>query len=134
MKRFFALSLIAVAAFSFTACTTTTSEADANAAADSLAAALLQATTPAPAGPVETKLTNDQIPQAVKDHLASTYPDYELSEAEKVEDGGVVTYEVEILVNEKEKELIFDAEGKFVKEEMEEAAHEGHEEGHDHSH
>lgn len=134
MKNLIAISLLIVAAFGFTACSSNTTTADANATADSLAAALMQATTAA-VGPVETKLANDQIPQSIKDYLASTYADYELAEAEKVEDAGVVTYEVEIMVNEKEKELIFDADGKFVKEEMEEGAHDhSHEDGHDHSH
>lgn len=136
MKNLIAITLLVVASLGFTACTTTTTETDATATADSLAAALLQATTPV-AGPVETKLANDQIPQAIKDYLGSTFAEYEMGEAEKIEDAGVITYELEILVNGLEKELIFDADGKFVKEEAGEADH-GHDHGdgeaHDHSH
>ena len=74
----------------------------------------------------EMEIGNAEIPQGAKDYLANTFPDYELEEAERVDAMGVISYELEIEVGETNHELTFDANGNFVKDEVE---HEGHGKG-----
>lgn len=71
----------------------------------------------------ETEIGNADIPQAAKDYLANTFPDYELEEAERVDAMGVISYELEVEAGETVHELIFDANGNFVKDEVEREGH-----------
>lgn len=61
---------------------------------------------------VEIKL--EELPTGAKDYIAKNYKDAKIKEATKITDAkGTVTYEAEI----KDKDLIFDSNGKFIKEE-----------------
>ena len=54
-----------------------------------------------------------QLPQAAQDYIAKTYKDAKIKECEKITDAhGVVTYEADL----KEKDVMFDAKGNFLKE------------------
>lgn len=62
----------------------------------------------------EIEIKVDQLPSAVKDYVAKNYKDTKIKEATKITDSkGTVSYEAEI----KGKDLIFDNNGKFIKEE-----------------
>jgi len=66
---------------------------------------------------MEVEIKVDQLPPAVKDYISKNYKDAKIKEATKITDGnGTVTYEAEL----KEKDLIFDSTGKFIKEVVEE--------------
>lgn len=55
-----------------------------------------------------------ELPSAVKDYVVKNYKEAKIKEATKITDSkGAVTYEAEI----KDKDLIFDTNGKFIKEE-----------------
>ena len=63
----------------------------------------------------EIEIKVDELPSGVKDYVAKNYKDTKIKEATKITDSkGTVTYEAEI----KGKDLIFDANGKFIKEEV----------------
>ncbi len=63
----------------------------------------------------ETEINVKELPPAVKDYVSKNYKDAKIKEASKITDAkGTVTYEAEI----KEKDLIFDSKGKFIKEEV----------------
>lgn len=62
----------------------------------------------------EVEIKVDELPAGVKDYVAKNYKDAKIKEATKITDAkGTVTYEAEI----KDKDLIFDSNGKFIKEE-----------------
>lgn len=63
----------------------------------------------------EIEIKVDELPSSVKDYVAKNYKDTKIKEATKITDSkGTVTYEAEI----KDKDLIFDTNGKFIKEEV----------------
>lgn len=63
----------------------------------------------------EIEIKVDELPSAVKDYVAKNYKDAKIKEATKITDAkGTVGYEAEI----KDKDLIFDGNGKFIKEEV----------------
>jgi hypothetical protein len=62
----------------------------------------------------EIEIKVDQLPSAVKDYVAKNHKDTKIKEATKITDSkGIVSYEAEI----KGKDLIFDNNGKSIKEE-----------------
>jgi hypothetical protein len=62
----------------------------------------------------EIEIKVDNLPEAVKDYISKNYPSAKIKEATKITDEkGNLSYEAEI----KDKDLIFDSNGKFVKEE-----------------
>jgi len=64
----------------------------------------------------EVEIKTDELPAAAKDHLSKNYKDVKIKEATRITDAnGIVTYEAEI----KGKDLIFDNNGKFIKEKTE---------------
>lgn len=64
----------------------------------------------------EVEIKVEELPTAVKEYVTKNYKDTKIKEAAKITDAkGMVTYEAEI----KGKDLIFDSDGKFVKEEVE---------------
>lgn len=61
----------------------------------------------------ELEISAEALPAAVKAYVAKNHRDAKIKEAAKITDAkGVVTYEAEI----KGKDLIFDSNGKFIKE------------------
>lgn len=63
----------------------------------------------------EIEIKVDELPSGVKDYIAKSYKDAKIKEATRITDAkGTVTYEAEI----KDKDLIFDSNGKFIKEEV----------------
>lgn len=63
----------------------------------------------------EVEIKVDELPAGVKDYVAKNYKNAKIKEATKIIDAkGTVTYETEI----KDKDLIFDSAGKFIKEEV----------------
>ena len=63
----------------------------------------------------ETPITENDLPKIVKDSLAKSFAGYTLSEIEKVDAKGVVSYEMEV---KKASVLSFDTKGKLVKNEV----------------
>jgi hypothetical protein len=66
----------------------------------------------------ETSVMENDLPKIVKDSLAKGFAGYTLSEIEKVEAKGVVSYEMEV---KKAAVLSFDTKGKLVKNEIKKA-------------
>jgi hypothetical protein len=66
----------------------------------------------------ETEIDVKDLPKAAVDYVAANYAGYELEEAEKMTDSkGTVTYEAELEKGKEEFDLIFDANGAFIKKE-----------------
>lgn len=64
---------------------------------------------------IEIEIKVDELPSAVKDYVSKNYRGVKIKEATKITDAkGTITYEAEI----KDKDLIFDSNGKFIKEEV----------------
>lgn len=64
----------------------------------------------------ETEISVDQLPKAVNDYIAKNLPGKKIKEASKITDAkNTVTYEAEIA----EADYIFDANGSFLKKEVE---------------
>jgi hypothetical protein len=67
----------------------------------------------------ELEIKVKELPSAVGDYIANNYKDKKIKEATKITSAsGTVTYEAEI----KDKDLIFDENGKFIKEEVDKDA------------
>ena len=63
----------------------------------------------------ETEIKNADLPKEVKATLAKDFIGYKFDEFEKVEAKGVVTYEMEAQKDKKTYELVFDKNGKLLK-------------------
>lgn len=62
----------------------------------------------------EVEIKVEELPAGVRDYISKNYKDAKIKEATKITDAkGTVTYEAEI----KDRDLIFDSNGKFIKEE-----------------
>ena len=57
----------------------------------------------------------DKLPQPVLDATKRTFPDAQLQEAEREQEGGQLIYEVEVRVKGEKKELDITPEGKVMK-------------------
>ena len=67
---------------------------------------------------VEAGIKSTQLPQAAMDYFNKNYNGYKLAEAAKiVTDKNVITYEIEVGKGGKFWDLIFDSNGKFLKQE-----------------
>jgi hypothetical protein len=67
----------------------------------------------------EVEIKVKELPSAVGDYIANNYKDKKIKEATKITSAsGTVTYEAEI----KDKDLIFDENGNFIKEEVDKDA------------
>ncbi len=68
----------------------------------------------------ETEMKVSELPKTVTDYITKNYGDYKTSEAAKIVDAaGKVSYEAEVKKGKEEMDLIFDANGAFVKKEVE---------------
>jgi hypothetical protein len=67
----------------------------------------------------ESEIKEADLPQAIKATLAKDYADYKINEITKTDAKGVVTYEMEAKPKKKEFELVFDNNGKLLKQEEE---------------
>jgi hypothetical protein len=64
----------------------------------------------------ETEIKVADLPKTVSDYVAKNYAGYKLAEAAKITDAaGKVSYEAEVKKDKEEIDLIFDANGTFVK-------------------
>lgn len=64
----------------------------------------------------EVEIKTEELPSAVKEYVSKNYKAAKIKEATKITDEkGAVTYEAEV----KGKDLIFDSNGKFIKEVVE---------------
>lgn len=69
----------------------------------------------------ETEIATSALPKAVTDYITKNYPEHKLSEASKIVDAaGTISYEAEIKKGKEEMDLLFDANGAFIKQEVEE--------------
>ncbi len=68
----------------------------------------------------ETEIATSALPKAVTDYVTKNYPGHKLSEASKIVDAaGTITYEAEVKKGKEEMDLLFDANGTFIKTEVE---------------
>ena len=68
----------------------------------------------------EAEIKVKELPSAIENYVANNYKDKKIKEATKITSAsGIVTYEAEI----KDKDLIFDENGKFLKEEVDADEH-----------
>ncbi|RSK31064.1 PepSY-like domain-containing protein [Hymenobacter metallilatus] len=65
----------------------------------------------------ESELPPSQLPPAVRDRLTRAYPTYKVTEAAKIVTAGTgaTTYEAEVTRNGQKMDLLFDADGREVK-------------------
>jgi hypothetical protein len=68
---------------------------------------------------IESEIKETDLPQAVKATLAKDFTGYKIDEFEKTDAKGVVTFEMEARKDNKEFELVFDSNGKLLKQEEE---------------
>jgi hypothetical protein len=69
----------------------------------------------------ETEIATNALPKAIADYLTKNYVGYKFSEASKIVDAvGTISYEAEIKKDKEEMDLLFDANGAFIKKEVEE--------------
>lgn len=66
----------------------------------------------------ETEIKVENLPQSVLDYIQLNYADYSLEEAEEETKDNSVTYEIEILKEGNEIELLFDTDGNFLNQEV----------------
>ncbi|MGK4567786.1 PepSY-like domain-containing protein [Flavobacterium sp. 3HN19-14] len=65
---------------------------------------------------LEVEIKTNELPKAALDYLKQNYPNEKIKEAAQItNDKGVVTYEAEIKKNGKSADIIFDANGKFIR-------------------
>lgn len=64
---------------------------------------------------VETEISPGELPPSVLSSIAKDFPDFRIAEADKIESGQSLIYEVEIRKEEQEKVIYFDPEGKILK-------------------
>jgi len=70
----------------------------------------------------ETEIKTSELPKAVTDYIAKNYAGYKNEEAAKITDAaGKISYEAEVKKGKEEMDLIFDANGNFLKKIVEEA-------------
>ncbi len=68
----------------------------------------------------ETEMKVSELSKTITDYITKNYGDYKTSEAAKIVDAaGKVWYEAEVKKGKEEMDLIFDANGTFVKKEVE---------------
>ena len=68
---------------------------------------------------VETTIKSTELPKAALDYISKNYGAYKLIEAAKITDNkNVTSYEAEVGLNGKSTDLVFDANGKFLKKEL----------------
>ena len=67
----------------------------------------------------ETVIKDSDLPEAVKSALTKDFAGYKITEIEKTDAKGVVTYEIEAKKGNLEYELIFDANGRLLKQKEE---------------
>lgn len=77
---------------------------------------------------IETEIEIDvsDLPDAIVKYINDNYSDYKIDEAEKIENGEGVLYEVEIEYKRSELELMFDGNGNFLGEDDEGEDDNGH--------
>jgi len=63
----------------------------------------------------ETELNTNQLPQPVQSTIASQFSDYKLKEAAKIVNDNGTSYEAELHKGEKSFDVIFNADGKVLK-------------------
>jgi hypothetical protein len=68
---------------------------------------------------IESEIKEAGLPQAIKATLAKDFVGYKINEVEKAEAKGVITFEMEAKKDNKEFELVFDQNGKFLKQKAE---------------
>jgi hypothetical protein len=69
----------------------------------------------------ETEIATSALPKAVTDYVTKNYAGHKLSEASKIVDAaGTISYEAEVKKGKEEIDLIFDANGTFIKKQVEE--------------
>jgi uncharacterized membrane protein YkoI len=67
----------------------------------------------------EVEIEIKDLPEPITNYILENYIGYDIEEAEKIENNDGVYYEVEIENGDKEIELLFDSEGNFIEEEIE---------------
>jgi hypothetical protein len=68
---------------------------------------------------IESEIKEIELPQDVKATIAKDFAGYKISEVEKTDAKGVITFEISAEKGEKEFELVFDKNGKLLKQKME---------------
>jgi hypothetical protein len=64
---------------------------------------------------VETEIKEAELPQAVKATLAKDFAGYKIEEVEKSDAKGVISYEMDAKKDKTKVEIIFDSNGKLLK-------------------
>jgi hypothetical protein len=67
----------------------------------------------------ESEISETDLPQSIKVALSKDFAGYKIEEVEKSDAKGIVTYEMEAKKDSKEYELVFDCNGKLLKQKEE---------------
>ena len=73
----------------------------------------------------ESEIAVADLPSAITQYITDHYNSYSIEEAEKEEKSDGTFFEVQIESGEQEMDLIFDSQGQFVKQEIEDEKEEG---------
>lgn len=65
----------------------------------------------------KTKLSVAQFPKAITDEISTTYPGYKITDAYKLDNKGVISYELLVAKDKSKMKLFYDKDYKFIKKE-----------------
>lgn len=65
---------------------------------------------------MEKEMNENDLPQAVKSKITSSYASFKIDDIEMKEENGKTTFEIELEDGRKEKTVIFDASGSVINE------------------
>ena len=64
----------------------------------------------------ETEIAINTLPKSITEYVSKNYPDHKIAEAAKIiDDKGKMVYEAEVKKGKEEMDLLFDANGAFIK-------------------
>ncbi len=66
----------------------------------------------------EEELASYSLPDAVKQQIKATFVGYRVGDVKKIDAGGTITYKVELDSRQGDLEVVFNADGKVLKERM----------------
>ncbi|GGC20119.1 hypothetical protein GCM10011386_10020 [Parapedobacter defluvii] len=66
----------------------------------------------------EEELSSSSLPDAVKQQIKTEFNGYRIDEVKKIEEGGKVSYAVDLDSRQGDLKVLFDADGKILKERM----------------
>ena len=67
--------------------------------------------------PIKTRINSSALLQTIQDNIKKGFPEAKIINANKNEAKGVITYSVQVKINDSKWSLIYDSKGKYIKKE-----------------